>query len=406
MIYDVIIIGAGASGLMCALELEKESINYLVLEKNNIPGKKILISGGTRCNVTNNLDVDDFINSLTLKNKKFLYPALYTMGPSQVIQFFKENNLSLKLENDFKYFPITNKSQSIVDVLLDNIDKNKILYQSNVRDVKLLNAVFEINTDDKKYQTRKVVVATGSKSFPKTGSTGFGLKVAKKHSISYQDFTSAETHVYSNQIMKNYADLQGTTITNTTVEIKGTKIRHQGDLLFTHFGLSGPVIYHISEFLAEDVNRNEIIFALTSKDEKDTIMDFEHSPNTFVLKMLEQCVSKRVAKKILQVTKIPNKKIAELSKKDIQQLLDFLYRFSVQITKVEDKEKAYVNKGGILLNELHPTTMESKKVKGLYFTGETVAVHGPIGGFNITIAFATGVLAALNIIEGLNKEKI
>lgn len=400
MIYQTIIIGSGPAGMMAAIELEKAGINYLLFEKNNVVGRKLSISGSNRCNVTNNLNIDDFINNLTLKNKKFLYPSLFTLSPENVVSFFKENNLELKLENDFKYFPITNKAESIINVLTSNIDLNRIKTNTEVINIEKNTNAFLLETSNGLFQTENVIIATGSKSFPKTGSTGFGLQIAKQFQIDCTDFTPAETHVYSDDIKNKYADLMGTSIPNTIVKIVGTKFKYQGDLLFTHFGLSGPVIYHLSEMIYDQSQKGtvKVEFALTSLDKED-IFGILRMKDMMILKSLEKIVTKKLAKKILEVLNIENKKNAELSEDLKNSIVSMLKHFSITVSRVEDREKAYVNKGGISLKELSPNTMETKKVEGLYFAGETINIHGPIGGYNITIAFATGKVAALSIIE-------
>ncbi len=400
MIYDCIVIGAGAAGLMAAVELEKNNLNYILLEKMERVGKKLLITGGKRCNVTNNSDIDAFINSLTLKNKRFLYPSLYNYGPNDVIDFFKENDLELVLENNFKYFPITNRSSSIIDVLVKNIAKNRIITNATVKTIEKNENLFKIKVNDKMYTSKNIIIATGSQSFPTTGSSGDGIKLAEKFNIRFNVFTPAETHVYSKEIVNKFSDLQAVSLSNTTVSIIGTKVKCSGDLLFTHFGLSGPAIYHLSENIYEELKKGNdtIKFNLVNKSEEE-IRKLFIQENIFILKVLEGITSKRLAKKILTHNNILNKKVFEISKKELSKIITTLLEFTVKIDRVEDKEKAYVNKGGILLNELNPRSMECKKVEGLYFVGETVNIHGPIGGFNITIAFSMGKLAAQAIAE-------
>jgi predicted Rossmann fold flavoprotein len=397
MIFDCIIIGAGASGLMAAVQLEKRKVNYLLLEKNEKAGKKLLITGGRRCNVTNNLDVEAFVDALTTKNKRFLYSALYQFGQNEIINFFKDNNLNLKLENNFKYFPETNKSSSVLAVLMQNINETNIIYNSKVKNIKKENDMFSVVTNDNLYQSRKVIVATGSKSYPITGSNGDGLNFAKEFKINCNKFTPAETHIFSKEIVTKYPNLQGTSIENATVRIKDTKHQNSGGLIFTHFGLSGPSIYHLSEFIYAELLKGKVVLYinLSALTKNELISNFKSDKNkdVFILKSIEKYLSKRLSRTLLKESGISNIKMNEISLSNLEKLATLICEFPVVVDKTETCEKAYVNKGGILTNELNPSTMESRKTKGLFFIGETVDIHGPIGGFNITIAFATAFLA-------------
>ncbi len=398
MIFDCIIIGAGASGLMAAVQLEQRKVNYLLLEKNEKAGKKLLITGGKRCNVTNNLDVEGFVDALTTKNKRFLYSALYQFGQNEIINFFKDNNLNLKLENNFKYFPETNKSSSILSVLMQNINEKNVIYNSQVNNIKTENNVFSVLTNDNLYLSKRIIIATGSESYPITGSSGDGLIFAKELGINYKQFTPAETHIFSKGIVNKYSNLQGTSIENAVVKIKGTKHQNSGGLIFTHFGLSGPSIYHLSEFIHAELLKGKVSLNinLTDTSKNNLINNFksDKSKDIFILKSLEKYLSKRLARTLLKESGIPNTKMNEIALSNLEELATLICEFPVVIDKTETCEKAYVNKGGILTNELNPSTMESRKIKGLFFIGETVDIHGPIGGFNITIAFATAFLAA------------
>ncbi len=401
MIYDVIVIGGGPAGLMTCGVLNKKSINYLLLEKNEKLGKKLLITGGKRCNVTNNLNVDDFISSLTMKHKRFLYGALNDYGPKDVLEYFKENGLNLILENNLKYFPETNKSSSVLEVLKRNIDLKKVRLNSYVKRIVKKEDIFIISTIDNTYKSKKLVVATGSNSYPATGSSGDGLLFAKQLGIDYKKFTPAETHVYSEYVTSNLPDLQGVSLVNTKVRILGTKIENTGGLVFTHFGVSGPTILHSAEFIYEELqNRNvSIAFGLTEKSKEEVINLIEQGKqdNRLILKILEKLTTKRLSKKVLELSNIENKNIKEISKKDISKIIELLTNFTIPIDRVQSKEKAFVNAGGIITKGLNPKTMESKKVPGLYFIGETVDIHGPIGGFNVTIALSTGYKCGNNI---------
>lgn len=404
MVYKVIIIGGGPAGLMAANQCMKYGIDFLLLERNHTVGKKLKLTGGSRCNVTNHLSVEDFIDRLPIRHKQFLYPALYTFGPRQVIDFFNQRDCPLVLEDDFKYFPKSQKSQSVIDALMKDIPKSSIAYHQAVKDITKDKDHFIVTTKQASYRSEYVIIGTGSKSFPHTGSQGDGIKFASKFHIKYHEFTPAETHVYAKEVAKEYRDFQGITIKHTQLNILGTTIKETGDLLFTHFGLSGPLIYHVSEHIykALQEKKDQISFSLSHLSEDD-IRDALSQSHRYILKQLDKIVPKRISRKLLDLNHIENKKIGEISKKDISKLIDHICRFTLKIDRVEDPEKAYVNKGGIDLKEINPQTMACKKIENLFFVGETVDLHGPIGGYNITIALSTAYLAVQAINASLSK---
>lgn len=402
MKYDVIIIGGGPAGLMAANQLEKSKINFLLLEKNEKVGKKILLTGGKRCNVTNNLSIRDFIDTLTIKNKKFIYPALKLFGPDQIKLFFKINGLELILEDNFKYFPGTGKSSGVLEIMTKAIPIEKIIFGETVRKIETKNKLYELTTKSGIYHSKYVIVATGSNSYPQVGSSGDGLKFAKDLNIEYKDFTPAETHVYSKQVIDEFKELRGTSLSQIHVKIKNLKMSFKGDLLFTHVGLSGPVIMHLSEFIYEDVllNGNSLIeFGFIKQSEEELYNNLIINRNKMLHKALEEYTNKRVVDVLLKNIKIESIKIAEMKKKDLIYICKMFTTYQFVIDKVEDRERAYVNKGGIELKELNPKSMETKRYEGLYFIGETTDLHGPIGGYNITIALSTGYLSSNDIIN-------
>jgi len=408
MIYDVIVVGGGPAGLMACNILQLNHVNYILLEKNEKLGKKLLISGGKRCNVTNNLSIDDFIASLTFKHKRFLYAALSDFGPKDIIKFFKDRGLTLVLEDGMKYFPETQKSSSVLEALVASIDKKNIHYGGFVKNITRSEFGFELLTTTQTYLAHRVIIATGSSSYPSTGSNGDGLLFARKLGIDCIDFTPAETHVYSKYVTEKLSDLQGVSII-TEIRVNNTKISSKGGLLFTHFGLSGPAILHTSEDIHKEIIKGKasISFSLTEANLDSVMSIFQKSKdqNIHILKYLEELTTKRLAKKILDMAHCDNKKMLEISKKDLQIIQDLLVNFTVEIDRVESVDRAFVNAGGISTNELNPKTMGSKKVEGLYFIGETVDLHGPIGGYNITIALSTGYKCSMSIVEELKNQK-
>lgn len=403
MTYNTIIIGGGTSGLMCAYQLAQAKVDFLLIEKKESLGKKLLITGGTRCNVTNNLDVDTFIQNLTLPHKRFLYSFLEDFGPSDILNFFVENNCPLVLEDNLKYFPKTNRSQDVISVFLNKIPMNRVILNTAISKIYKDGDIFIVESFNKKFKSKNVVLATGSKSYPITGSNGDGLKFSKDLGLDFTDFTPAETHIYSNQVVKELSILQGCTLKNVVVKIKGSNKKAQGDVLFTHFGLSGPAIMHLSEDIYDCLQNQKVIlqipFGRYSQCEIDDIFNISRTKNTTILKTLEQCTTKRIANFLLEKEQIQNKSINEISKTVIQKFKDALLGYEITVDRVQDVTKAFVNKGGISTKELSPKSMETKRIANLYCIGETVDLHGPIGGYNITIALSTAVAAAKDIIK-------
>ena len=403
MIYQALIIGGGPSGLMAANVLEEKNINYLILEKNDKLAKKLLLTGGKRCNVTNNLSVDRFIESLNMKHRRFLYHALKTFGPNEIVQFYKNRGLNLLLEQDLKYFPETHKSQSVLDALLQGIKEEHIHYVENVKWLEKEEDLWKVTTSKATYLTQNVIVATGSKAYPTTGSSGDGVVFAKHLGLKTIPFTPAETHVYADIVKTKYKDLQGIAISNARLMIEGEKGIFHGGVLFTHFGLSGPAILHASEMIAKKMENGDVYvtFSLSEEDDAKVIQRFEQAFNKHesLSSFLEAVVIKRLVKLIPEWLNLPNKNINEYAKKDRDMILSTILKFRIQIDRVESIEHAFVNAGGIDVSEIDPKSMMSKTHPGLYFVGEINDLQGPIGGFNLTIAFSTGHLAAKDIIN-------
>lgn len=400
---DVVIIGGGPAGLMAAYQLQQAKVDYILLEKNGLLGKKLLITGQGRCNVTNHLNGNQFINQLTLPHRKFLYSSLSSFGSREVIEFFYENGVPLYRDGELKYFPKSNKAIDIRNVFSDRISPNVKL--NTVAKSIQFDQQFIVKTNNETFIAKKVIIATGSKSFPQTGSDGIVLKFANAFGIETIPFYPAETSIYSTFVQQHKEYLQGIAIQNSVVRISNTKHKVVGDLLFTHFGLSGPAVFHLSETIFHELKKgnSQIEVALSEFKESDVMDQLDkEDPKLYVLKFLEKFTTKRLAKFLLSYLKLENVQIATISNKTKNLLINGLFHFKVKVDTVEEESKAYVNGGGVLVNELHPKSMETKKCPGLYFIGEAVDVHGPIGGFNITIAFSMGVASSKHIIDTLS----
>lgn len=398
MILDCIVIGGGPAGLMACNQLEGHK-NYILLEKNDKVGKKLLLTGGKRCNITNNLPVRDFIESLHMPHKRFLYPALTQFGPKDVIQFFDLRGLELDLEQNFKYFPKTGKSQSVLDALLKGIKTERIHYKEPAKKISKQQDLYLVETDLDTYLSKNVIIAVGSNAYPTMGSSGDALVFAKYLEIPYKPYTPAETYLFSDKVKQQDIDLQGVAIT-TKIRINQDKKTHDGDILFTHFGVSGPIILHISELIYDRLLKEKVTLYITLT-EVEPIPVFHQARTTkdTILTTLETMTSKRLAKKVLDVSGIENKRVSDMKKTEIEALNQLLTAVPIPIDGVEVKEKAFVNAGGIDVKALNPQTMETIQSPGLYFIGESTDLQGPIGGFNITIALSTGRLAAKHIVS-------
>ncbi|MCF7926731.1 MAG: aminoacetone oxidase family FAD-binding enzyme [Candidatus Izimaplasma sp.] len=396
--YDAIIIGSGPAGLMAANQLEKSNKNYLLLEKNSVLSEKLLLSGNKQCNVTNNKTTEEFISDLTLPHKYFLYATLYKFGPNDVIKFFQEKNVELVLENQFKYFPKTKSSTSIKNALLQDLTKQKILRTNEVKSLFKEGETFTVNTKNTQYNTKNVIIATGSKSYPLTGSTGFGLAVAKRFDIDTKAFYAAETSIKSEFVKRELSTLQGTTIKQATVKLIDTAHSVIDDLLFTHFGLSGPAIFKISEFLTTTPNPTlQISFTNHSKDVVVSMLKDPKNNNKTINQFLNSLTTKKISSLVQTQLSLENKRLTEYAHKQLEKIANYLTEFIISDPKLFPKEQAYVNGGGILTTALNPETFETKKIKGLFFIGETVDIHGPLGGYNITLALSTGYSAGYYI---------
>lgn len=399
---DCIIIGSGPAGLMAANVLEKGKINYLLIEKNATVGRKLFITGGTRCNVTNKYGVTEFIEQLKIKNRRFLYSTLSSFGTKEVKEFFESKAVELSLEKDYQYFPKSSKSQDIINALLEDINLKNIKLNTKVESINMMQQGYIVKTKKQEYHVKNIIIATGSKSYPKTGSTGDGVIWAREFNHSIIPFYPAETHVYSSFVKRNKEYLQGISLKDCFLNINGQKKTHSGGLIFTHFGISGPLIQDISELLYFDLLKGkvELNIKLTTYSENEIVQLFDNKENQSkrVIRILEKLTIKRLARFLLiNLGFKDDKVVASISKQEKQLILDKLLKFDVLIDRVESIENSFVNGGGISTNEINPATMESKLNKGMYFVGETLNVHGPIGGFNITIALSTGYSAASNI---------
>lgn len=389
--YDCIIIGAGPAGLMASIAIDN-SKKVLIIEKNLSAGKKLLITGGGRCNITNLKSNNDFLNEVNY-NKKYLYSAINTFGPKEIYNYFQENGVSLKEEEDNKIFPASNKSADILKILLKN-SKAEINYEEEVLNIKQ----GEVVTNKNVYKTKNIIIATGGSSFKYTGSTGDNMKFAQMINQPTIELFPAEVGV----ILKENNGLAGTALDN--VIIKYLNRESSGNLMFTHKGLSGSAIMKLSEYIYKNNDKNILIDLLPNISNEELIdIITRYNREKEIISFLNEFFTKRFSLYLINKLNI-NKKIKQLTKPEIINIVNTLKALLFEIDSVEEIDKAYVTGGGIDLNYINSSTMESTINKNIYFIGEALDIHGPIGGYNLTLALSTGYLSGIKIFDVLNKD--
>lgn len=382
--YDTIIIGGGPAGMMATISSSYYGFNTLLIEKNKRLGKKLAGTGGGRCNVTNNGTLEELIDGIP-GNGRFLYSVFSQFDNHDIIHFFQENGVKLKEEDHGRMFPTTDKSRTIIEALEKKIKElgGHILTGTEIVSVKKVDNLFQLKSKDQTFTCEKLIVTTGGKSYPSTGSTGFGHDIARHFQIQVTELEAAESPLLTDFPHKA---LQGISLDDVTLSYGKHVITH--DLLFTHFGLSGPAALRLSSF----VNGGEIaeldFLPQTSEDLLKQLL--EDNWEKTVKNALKQVLPERVAEFLSQ--NYPEK-IKQLNKIQIEDLVGSVKALNIPITGKMSLAKSFVTKGGVDLKEINPKTLESKKVPGLHFAGEVLDINAHTGGFNITSALCSGWVA-------------
>lgn len=415
-----LVIGGGPAGMMSAITASKQGDEVILLEKQDSLGRKLLITGKGRCNITSSLSMDEFIKN-TPTNGKFLYSAFKQYTNLDIIDFLKNQGLDVKEERGNRIFPVTDKSIDVLECFKKEIRKLniKVEYKEKVEEILVeekegRKRIIGVKTKNKKILADKVVLATGGKSYPLTGSTGDGYDLAKKlgHTITKIRPSLVPIETYDKQLCK---ELQGLSLKNVEIKIidkENNKNIYEdfGEMIFTHFGVSGPIILsgsaHLCRYknIEEKLNSKKIILeidfkpALSEKKLDDRILrDFEEIKNKQFKNSLDKLLPQKLIPVIIDKSNIaPSKKVNEITKEERKKIVELLKSFKLELKRFRPIEEAIITNGGVSIKEINPKTMESKIVDGLFFAGEIIDVDSYTGGFNLQIAYSTGYVAGLH----------
>lgn len=413
----VVIIGGGPAGMLSAISAGTNKNDVTILEKMNMLGRKLLITGKGRCNITSSIPIDEFIKNVP-GNGKFLYSCLNNFTNEDILNILKEEGLQTKVERGNRVFPITDKSQDVLQALLNRLKKLKVKIEvgANVKEIlteqDIANGVKYIQGGKEKVlKADKVILATGGKSYSATGSTGDGYELAKKvgHTVTEikPSLVPISTKGKDLEICKR---MQGLSLKNVAIKIKdakNNKIIYEdfGEMIFTHFGVSGPVILsgsaHLLRYKKEDIRQGNIKLIIDLKPALDVqklddriLRDFSLEKNKIFKNSLDNLLPQKMISTVIELSGIDqNKKVNEITREERVRLVQLLKNFEITLHDFRPIEEAIITAGGISIKEINPKTMESKLIKGLYFAGEIIDVDAYTGGFNLQIAYSTGYTA-------------
>lgn len=396
---------------------ENNNDEVILIEKGQTLGKKLLITGKGRCNITSSLSIDEFIKN-TPGNGKFLFSSYKQFTNQDIIDFLKSEGLDVKEERGHRVFPVTDNSHDVLNCFIKALKRNnvKIIYDIQVKEILISdnNTIVGVKTNKNTIYADKVILATGGKSYPLTGSTGDGYEIAKKlgHNITLIKPSLIPLEIYEKNICK---ELQGLSLKNVSIKIVDTEKNKKifedfGEMLFTHFGVSGPIILTSSAHLVRYKNIDEkyknrqiklfIDFKPALSEQKldnRILRDFEQEKNKEYKNSLDKLLPQKLIPVIVELSKIdPYKEVNIITKEERKRIINLLKNFELTISDTRPIDEAIITSGGIKINEINPKTMESKIIKNLFIAGELIDVDAYTGGFNLQIAYSTGYVAGKN----------
>ncbi|WP_024615814.1 NAD(P)/FAD-dependent oxidoreductase [Clostridium sp. Ade.TY] len=401
---NVIVIGAGPAGIMASLSSAKLGNKVTLLERNNEIGKKLKLTGGGRCNITNNRDIEEFFDKV-VTNKKFLYSAFYTFSNLDILDYFKKNNLEYKIEynNDNKVYTKNDKAEDVINVFKEDLKNSgvKVLYNSKVIDLIVKNGEIKgvILEGDREIYCDKVIITTGGKSYPTTGSDGIMFDILKKYGHDIKTFYPALIPlVIKEGFVKN---LQGISLKDVVLsaKVKKKKVEIEGDMIFTHFGISGPGVLKLSSYINKILENEEVSILLDfikDKSKEELSLKIRENNNKTVFNNLKGILPQKFIKEILESLNLTDIKACELKKEDENKLINSLKEMKLTAIETLTIKAAMVTSGGVSVKEINSSTLESKIIKNLFFAGEVIDIDAETGGYNLQIAYSTGYLAGLD----------
>lgn len=410
-IYDLIVVGAGAGGMMAAITAAQRGFSVLVIEQKKQEGSKILVTGKGRCNITNDCDVQDILKNV-MTNASFLYSSLYAFPPSRIIEFFNEIGVTTVTERGRRVFPESNKAIDVRNALVKQMQKAKVEILKNTKAVDVIKSkdLFTVTIKDANdvkddYNCTNLLLATGGMTYSSTGSDGSGYQLAKKLGHEITPLKGALSGLLTKE--KWVKETMGLTLKNVTLSVykdEALIYKELGELLFTHFGISGPIVLTASRYLLDtDYKNTKAVIDLKPALDEETLykritIDFEKNSSKIFINSLDALLPKSLIPIIVRLSGIESDKIVnQISKDEKKNLTHLLKNLTLTIKSGMDMEDAIVTKGGINVSQINPSTMESKITKHVFFAGEIIDVDALTGGYNLTIAFSTGYLAGQSI---------
>lgn len=414
-----IVIGGGPAGILAAYSASKVGDEVTILEKMNSLGKKLLITGKGRCNITSSFSMEDFISNVP-GNGRFLYSCFQQFTNQDIIELLKQEGLKVKEERGHRIFPVTDQAKDVLEALITKLKKQKVQMQTNrkveeilVKEGKAIGVRCLFREKEETYLADKIILATGGKSYPVTGSTGDGYELAKNLGHTITKLRPSLIPLTANtRSLKLCKQMQGLSLRNVSIQIKDiernkTIYKDFGEMLFTHWGVSGPIILSSSAHLLrypkvqELLEKDKIKLYIDLKPalsveklEERILRDFKEEKNKEFKNSLNELLPSKMIEPIIELSRIDkNKKVNSITKEERKGLVKLLKSFEITLQGFRPIKEAIITSGGISTKEINPKTMESRLIQNLYFAGEIIDVDAYTGGFNLQIAYSTGFVA-------------